>query len=801
MPRMFKAGLPRLVDLGLVTLAFFAIALFALKTFGTASPVWLSNAIVVVALLRNRSATWPAFLALAWIADALALVLFGEGPPYLLALCDTVEILGVATIIRRTCGVKPSVFESRQAGWMVLAFVAVPLVSSAGGAALLFWTEGAPFLVVWRIWYSSSTLGLLLVTPLLIGWSQPQVRQTARGQLTPAGGLAIAAGATLAVVCVVQSVNASLLFLSFPIVMAMTWTYGFMGASVGLVAVGAAVVTVTLRGHGALLDTMPAAASVERHVEAVQLYLVAILFTSLPLAVLLSLQRELAHHLRRAGQARAEFLAAMSHEIRTPMTGVLGMIDLLSAEELSPMHRGYVDGMKASGRHLLSVINDILDFSRFESGQLELEHTSFSLPDLLERTRSLVNPQAVERGLGLHIELNPHSPPILMGDPMRLKQVLLNLVGNAIKFTDRGAVTVAVSQTAVDAQGMRIRFEVRDTGSGIAAENLERLFVPFTQEDRSISRRFGGSGLGLAISKRLVEAMGGEIGVRSTLGLGSLFYFEVPLKFGDPLTAVVPLDPIARVVRPRRILIAEDVEINREILRTRLGKRGHSLVFAHDGAQALDLVQRQAFDLVLMDVQMPVMDGVDATRRIRKLPAPFRDLPILGLTANVMARERERYLAAGMTECLMKPIDWNELEDAIDRHGDGDGDGDNALASAAPTTRSPQGLVDTDVLGALREVAGPDDMNSLIQLGMGTYAGYCEAMLQAPNGAPGIRREVHKLKGSAGTMGLVLINDIASRIDTMLNAGGGVEHLVHELKQAIIDTRNELVTLGFVAAS
>jgi signal transduction histidine kinase/DNA-binding NarL/FixJ family response regulator len=501
---------------------------------------------------------------------------------------------------------------------------------------------------------------------------------------------------------------------------------------------------------------------------------------------------------RRAGQSRAEFLAAMSHEIRTPMTGVLGMVDLLAAEQLSPLQRRYVEGMRASGRHLVNVINDILDFTRIESGRLELEQIDFSLPDVLERVRSLVHPLAVERGLALQMKLNPHSPPVLCGDPTRLQQVLLNLTTNAVKFTDEGTVTVTVAHVPQDDAGLRYRFEVRDTGVGIPADRQGELFNAFRQADETISRRFGGSGLGLAISKRLVEAMGGSIGMESAPGRGSLFWFELPVAIGDMGRLGTRGDPDRKPSQPRRILVAEDVEINRQILGTTLRRAGHTLTFAHDGEQAVKLAQEQTFDLVLMDVQMPIMDGIEATRRIRQLPGSNSEIPILALTANVMAQERERYLSAGMDECLTKPIDWDQLFGAIERHTPG---GDQPMFRPVPlpvSASEEQSLLNPAVIDSLKEMAGPDVLREWMQTGLSGYERGHAAMSDAGDDPETIALEAHKIKGSGNTLGLPRIGALGARIEAEAKRGVVPEAMLAELQQAITATKARLTALDLL---
>ncbi|MFZ1426607.1 MAG: ATP-binding protein, partial [Geminicoccaceae bacterium] len=360
-------------------------------------------------------------------------------------------------------------------------------------------------------------------------------------------------------------------------------------------------------------------------------------------------------------RAKAQFLAAMSHEIRTPMTGVLGMADLLAASPLPPQQRAYVGTIQTSGRHLLSVINDILDFSRIGAGGLTLERIDFSLAQVLEQAQSIMAPQAVDRGLTLTFEVADDVPPVLIGDSTRLRQILVNLIGNGLKFTREGGVDVRVRATpAVDGK-VTVRFEVRDTGIGIPLERQAELFRPFMQVDHSTTRVYGGSGLGLAICRELVMLHGGQIGVTSEPGRGSLFWFELPLATGCPSMAekAAPSAPVA--VRPLHVLVAEDVAVNRDLLEAGLTHAGHRVELVPNGAEAVAAVARKRFDVVLMDVQMPVMDGIEATRRIRALPPPAGIVPIMALTASLLEAERLHCVSAGMNLVLGKPIVWPEL--------------------------------------------------------------------------------------------------------------------------------------------
>ena len=776
---------------------FVLVAALTTRAFGTLSPVWYCNAIAVVALLLYPPRQWAWFLLPIFAGDAAVFHFLGHGPPLLLAGADLLEIVFAAALIRATGGIHFPVFEGAQVVRVVAASLLAPMASATLAASALAASVGAPLGGSWRILYSASTLGLLMVCPFLLCWVDPGLRAHAlarpRGWRAPV----LVAGVLLAAWLVQTNLHQALFLLAFPLLFALTWGFGVLGATLGLAATTATLLAATLQGHGGIVH-MLAGETLRVQLEAAQVFLAALLLSSLSLAVLHLQQQQLGEGLRRAGEARTEFLAAMSHEIRTPMTGVLGMMDLLAAEPLTPRQQRYVEAMRASGRHLLSVINDILDFTRIESGRLELEEVDFLLADVLEQVRALAQPLAVERGLALGVERDPHSAQVLRGDPLRLRQVLLNLVSNAVKFTDRGGVTLAVASTPQANGTQRVAFEVRDTGVGIPPDKLEHLFTAFTQADRSISRRYGGSGLGLAISKRLVEAMGGEIGVTSVPQQGSVFRFEVPLKRGDASRLPAERHATSEAAAVQRILVAEDVEINRELLRTALERAGHRVAFASDGAEALAAVQREPFDVVLMDVQMPVMDGVEATRRIRRLPPPVGQVPIIGLTANVMARERELYLGAGMDDCLPKPVDWHRLHAALARiAGAGAAAPDPVMDQAAVQSA----LLNEQTLAVLRRMANEQELGELMAVGMEGYEEACSLIEQQDASADTIARQAHKLKGSAGTLGLAAISELAVRLEASALAGQPQRELIVQLRAAVAATRAELGRRGLLPAA
>jgi len=366
-----------------------------------------------------------------------------------------------------------------------------------------------------------------------------------------------------------------------------------------------------------------------------------------------------------ANRAKSEFLANISHEIRTPMNGVIGMAELLSRTSLTPEQRAHLNAIQISGRSLLTLLNDVLDFSRLESGKLTVEHRPFRVRSVVEECLEIMAPLAAGKGLVLDSSIAEGTAEALYGDQHRTRQVLLNLLSNGIKFTARGKVGVSVSSRALDDGRAEVRFSVTDTGLGIAGDDVGRLFVAFQQLDGSWSRQHGGAGLGLAISKRLTELMGGTLTVESAPGRGSTFHFTIagePAELPRPQPPALPRQP-APPLRPLRVLLAEDEEINRVVVLHMLEQLGHRADSVGNGIQALQALEHEAYDVVLMDVQMPGLDGFEVTRRIRD--AGGKRPHIIALTAHALSGDRERCLAAGMNDYLSKPVGLVALQDAL----------------------------------------------------------------------------------------------------------------------------------------
>lgn len=365
-----------------------------------------------------------------------------------------------------------------------------------------------------------------------------------------------------------------------------------------------------------------------------------------------------------ANRAKTEFLAVMSHEIRTPLTSISGFVDLLaSAGRLTGKQRRYVELVRAANSALLTIVNDILDFSKVEAGQLSLETRAFSPTALVHDTVEIIRPIALEKKILLKFNIAPDLPGWLLGDEARLRQVLINLLNNAVKFTEAGWISVSVRRDDGERGRDMVRFTVTDTGIGIPREQQHLLFRQFSQADGSINRRFGGTGLGLAICKRLVELMGGEIEVVSESGKGTSLSFSATL---PAATAPAPADPpelVAETAREReaRILLVDDLDTNREIVEAYLQDAGYLVDPAASAADAIRMLQQQSYDLVLMDIQMPGMDGVAATRAIRALPAPLGAIPVIAMTGNVLPQQVRTFLSAGMNDHIGKPIERAQL--------------------------------------------------------------------------------------------------------------------------------------------
>jgi signal transduction histidine kinase/CheY-like chemotaxis protein/HPt (histidine-containing phosphotransfer) domain-containing protein len=486
--------------------------------------------------------------------------------------------------------------------------------------------------------------------------------------------------------------------------------------------------------------------------------------------------------LLQASRARASFLANVSHEVRTPLNGVLGMAQLLLATPLTPEQREYVETLESSAGSLVALIDDVLDVSKIEAGKLELEEVDFDLHALVEESLRGYRVSARARGLSFDVRVDPALPRWLRGDPLRLRQMLSNLVSNALKFTSEGGLGVDVARMHSNPAGIEVRFEISDTGIGIAPEALPRLFQPFSQADASTTRHFGGTGLGLAICRSLAERMGGRIGVASAPGKGSVFWFSAVL--GRALGAATPargLAPVAAAVPggpALRVLVAEDNVVNQRVTRAFLERLGCTVDVVGDGRAAVAACERAAYDAVLMDLQMPDLDGFEATALIRAGAGPSARAPILALTAATREQERQRCLAVGMNDVLRKPLRFGVLRDALERWTLHPGAAPPATP-AAPLSLESLRLVEREgAPGFVAEVVATfreQTRKRLAELSAAVAAG----------DLPGVERCAHQLRGSCGVVQAARLGALCADLEERARQGRGegVAALVAEVEE------------------
>jgi two-component system sensor histidine kinase/response regulator len=515
---------------------------------------------------------------------------------------------------------------------------------------------------------------------------------------------------------------------------------------------------------------------------------------------------------KRADQAKDAFLANVSHELRTPLNAVIGLSSLARRTSTEPVQQDQLNKVIGAGKTLASLINDLLDLSKIVAGRMELECTTFSLRSVVHRCNSVISYRAAEKGLKLVEWVDEEVPDALVGDPLRLEQILLNMLSNAVKFTAIGQVEIRILLQPATDEKITLKIEVEDSGVGMSDVQIGQLFQPFTQADPSMSRKYGGTGLGLAICKNLVEMMGGEIGVRSRAGQGSTFYVSLCFDRGNAEDIAAPEAPGGEETlryRDVKILVVDDQPLNREIVEALLRLVGISTRMAADGQEALDVLAEsgpEAFDLVLMDIQMPVMDGLTATRLLRSRKG-FEAIPIVAMTAHTMTHEKEQSAAAGMNDHIGKPFDNAGFYRTLARW----------IPSAkqqVPVDAAPPVIVVAADLGSL---SGVDCAAGLSRLA-GNEARYRHWLLafveEGPASVMQIRQALdagnneaarqlaHALKGRVGMLGMDAVHVVASGAEAALKSGALAADLIDELARAVAQLSAQITAaLGVAPAA
>ncbi|MBI1685865.1 ATP-binding protein [Caulobacter hibisci] len=640
--------------------------------------LWPCTALLAVGLMALGPPRRLILTVIVGVAHFCICLALGDGldRALIFTAVNLAEAWGAREAVRRAFGGPPRVRTMRHLALLATVIAPVVAVTAAIAAGLLAALDGTPFLAVWRDWFVSGALGMALIVPAVLVLIDSEHRRAFHRSAFERAGLFLLM--ILLTAAVFHDTRAPLPFVLFPAAMLCAFRLGPRGAAEAALTI--AVVSLPMGiwniWQGRLLEPW----NPPQMTRLIQCFVTVVFVTALAAGLALAQQERLRRLLVRrelltraararalaAAEAKTEFLATMSHEIRTPLNSILGFAQLLASREDLPAdaHRqvGMID---TAGGALLTVVSDILDVSRVDSGQVELLMQPASAEAVLHDAVGIVRPEAEGKNLTVEIDVIDPVGGLHDLDALRLRQVLLNLLNNAVKFTERGKIVARLIVEPGEVED-RLRFEVIDTGVGVPIEDQARLFQRFVQLDSGATRAYGGAGLGLAISKSLVELMGGRIGADSAPGHGSCFWLELPAAEAEPLAAP-EVEEVARDPRAARILLVDDHPMNREIGVGLLRLAGCHVETAENGRQALAAAARGQFDIILMDIHMPEMDGLAATRAIRGLDGPAGKVPIIAMSADALPQQVERCFAAGMVDHIAKPVQREVLYAKVGR--------------------------------------------------------------------------------------------------------------------------------------
>lgn len=769
------------------TLAYLSLA-YTRDQDGLAA-IWLPNAVLVAGMLRRGSAN-PLIIGAAFVANVMASLAVGDqlGQAAALSLANSAEISLIWLGLRRLSLLRPDM--TRYDHLVAFALIAGLLAPFVGGGLTAIFLDTSQTTMA-KIWFSSfltDSLGMMIVAPAIWIAGDEWQKRIRPDRRRISEWVAILGGGVLVMITVFAQTKFPLLFLATPFIFLSAFRIGALGATASLVIVATIASIATSQGVGpiALMG-----GSLSEQLYVLQCFLAVNFVMSLPISAVLTSRSKVEQELRDARAiaeqaviAKSAFLANMSHEIRTPMNGVLGFTELLLASNLDVEQRRQVEMVAESGKSMMQLLNSILDISKIEARQMQITDEPVDIRHTVRSVIRLMEPAAHTKGIVLHCQVTNSCPRLVYGDPLRLRQILINLVGNAIKFTEEGQVALNVG-TINDAQGQLLSIEVKDSGVGIPADRVESIFNAFTQADSSIVRRFGGTGLGLSITSQLVELMGGKICVQCSNSQGSTFAVTLPLReaideFDIPKAVdLLPPTPLADL-RHCRVLIAEDNDINRALMQDIMETIGLDPVFALNGAEAVEIATASAatgkpFNIVLMDMQMPVMDGLEATRRLRDAGFDADKLPVIALTANAYADDIIACREAGMQDHLSKPVTLNMIRETLTRFGP-----TKTCEVSFQVPSPPQSFADqpSTALVKLYQQRKAETLALAERLG-------CQDIITNDE-TEEFMEQLHKLAGTGGFFGEASLGTAASQLE-------------HQLQTASVEQRRGLVTAGVKA--